>query len=243
MYNTQFWHSQYLQSRKIILFFLIFIVAQKNVFAQEDGINMLDHDQKPFYFGITAGINNCGYKTFNSDFFKTSDTVLVATPKWSQGFQVGIMGTFRITNHTAFRVVPMFVLTQKNIDYKFKTQRDTTIVIESIITHLPVSLKFASDRIGNFKFYTVAGLKLDYDFNSNTRSRRNDDVLKIKAVDYGYEIGLGFEFFYPNYIFTPEIKLSNGFNNLQKKDEDILTSKVFDRINSRMLFIGFTIGG
>jgi Outer membrane protein beta-barrel domain len=243
MYTTKFWHCQYIQSTKIILFFVFLLFNASSAFAQEDGFNMMDHDQRKFYFGITAGLNNSQFRIYNSDYFLKYDTVLSATPKWNAGFQVGIMGTLKLTNHTALRFVPQFVLTQKTIAYTFKTLRDTTIVIESILTHLPLSLKFASDRIGNFKFYTIAGLKLDYDFNSNTRSRRNDDVLKIKAVDYGYDLGLGFEFYYPNYIFTPEIKISNGFNNVQLKDNDILTSKVFDKINSRMIYIGFTIGG
>jgi hypothetical protein len=211
--------------------------------AQEEGFNMLDHDNQKYYFGITAGFNNSQYKTYYSDFFINSDSVKSATPQWNAGFQVGITANYRFTKHTGVRLVPQFVLMQRSLDYTFSFRNDTTIVIESIMLHLPYHFKFSSDRINNFRFYAFTGGKLDYDFNSNTRSRRNDEVLKIKPIDFGYDLGFGFDFYNSNYIFTPEIRLSNGFGNVQLRDNEILTSKVFDRINTRMVFLSITIGG
>jgi hypothetical protein len=244
MYQFKFRYSQYIHRTQVVISFIIISVcAVCKVQAQNDNYNLMDHDQRLYYFGIAAGFNNSTYKIFPSDFFTSADSVMSITPNGSLGFQVGITSNLRLTNHTSLRLVPQFVLTQKSLSYDFKYNRDTTLTIESIMMHLPLQVKFQSDRIKNFRFYTFAGVKYDYDFNSNTRSRRNDEVLKIRSNDFGYDIGFGFDFYYPNFIFTPEVKISNGFSNVQFKDNKILTSKVFDAINTRMVFIGVIIGG
>jgi hypothetical protein len=240
MYTIKFWHRLYLSSYKIVATICLLFLCNHS-FAQ--GYNMLEDDDRLYYFGITAGFNNSQYRIFHSDNFIQNDSIMEVTPKWSAGFQVGINSNLKLTNHLAARLTPQFVLTQKNIFYNLTYKPDTTIIIESIMMHLPLSLKLNSDRIGNFRFYTFAGGKFDYDFNSNTRSRRNDEVLKVKPIDFGYDVGVGFDFYYPNFIFSPEIKISNGFGNIQKKDVGIPTSKVLDVINTRMIFLSFTIGG
>jgi Outer membrane protein beta-barrel domain len=243
MYTIKFRNRLHLSSFKIVLLFCLLSCISINTFAQSEGFNMLEDDDRQYYFGITAGFNNSQYRIFHSTSFIQSDTIKEVTPKWNAGFQVGINGNLRLNSHISLRLTPQFVLTQKTIDYKQTYKRDTTLVIESIMMHLPLSIKFNSDRIGNFRFYTFTGAKFDYDFNSNTRSRRNDEVLKVKPIDFGYDIGVGFDFYYPNFIFSPEIKVSNGFGNIQKKDANISTSNVLDVINTRMIFFSFTIGG
>jgi hypothetical protein len=243
MYTTKLWHRVHLRSTKIVILFFLLLCNYFNALAQKDGFNMLEHDNTKYYFGIIGGFNNAQYRVFHSDYFTNFDTVQVATPKWNPGFHVGLNANYRFTPHTGLRLTPQFVLTQKELKYDFKYQKDTSIVIESIMLHLPLSFKFSSDRINNFRFYALGGGKLDYDFNSNTRSRRNDEVIRIKPIDFGYELGFGFDFYYPNYILTPEIKVSNGFSNVQFRDEKILTSKVFERINTRMIMFSLIIGG
>ena len=242
MQTIKLWNSLTLHCKKIAIA-IICLFSVHSSFAQEEGFNMMDHDERNFYFGIAAGINNSQYRISHSSFFTKYDSVLSTTPTWSAGFQVGISATYKLSKHFAIRFTPQFVLTQKNIDYTFSNQRDTTITIESILLHNPLQLKFSSDRIKNFKFYVIAGGKMDYDFNSNTRSKRNDEVLFIKPVDFGYELGVGFEFYYPNFMFCPELKISNGVSNVQKLKQGLITSEVFDRINTRTIYLGFIIGG
>ncbi len=230
-------------NKSILLFLFIFCIKNNTIAQTDGGYNMLEEESRSYYFGITAGFNNSQYRIFHNQTFIENDTVVQVTPKWSAGFQVGIASNLKLTNHLALRLTPQFVLTQKSVLYDLTYKPDTNIVIESIMLHLPLSIKLNSDRIGNFRFYTLAGGKFDYDFNSNTRSRRNDEVLKVKPIDFGYELGVGFDFYNPNFIFSPEIKISNGFGNIQKKDTKIVTSKVLDVVNTRMIFVGFTIGG
>ncbi len=242
MHTFKFWHSLHISSKQIIIAALL-LIAFKHSYAQEQGYNMMEHDDKKLYFGITMALNNAQYKIFHANPFIQDDSALVATPKWNPGFQVGIMGNLKLNNHFGIRLIPQFALVYKEMTYDFTKTQDTSLILESIMLQSPVLLKFNSDRINNFRFYSIAGLKLDYDFNSNVNSRRTDEALRIKPLDLGYELGVGFEFYYPNFIFSPEIKVSNGYSNLQKRQPEILTSKVIETINSKMIILSFTIGG
>jgi hypothetical protein len=242
MHTSKFWHSLHISSKQIAFVILFSCCAMKSM-AQEQGFNMIEHDDKKLYFGIIMAINNAQYKIFHSNAFLADDSALVATPTWNPGFQVGIMSNLKLNNHFGLRLIPQFALVYKQMDYNFTKSNDTSLILESIMLQAPLLLKFNSDRINNFRFYTIAGLKFDYDFNSNVNSRRTDEALRIKPLDLGYELGVGFEFYYPNFIFSPEIKISNGYSNLQKSQPEILTSKVIETLNSKMIILSFTIGG
>ena len=89
----------------------------------------------------------------------------------------------------------------------------------------------------------MAGFKGDIDLASNARAKKADDLIKIKKYDYGPELGLGFNFFFPSFIFSPEIKISNGLPNIHSRDENLKYSNVFDKIQSRMIVLSFHIEG
>jgi hypothetical protein len=74
---------------------------------------------------------------------------------------------------------------------------------------------------------------------SNARAKRAEELVKIEKNDYGPEFGMGFNFFFPSFIFSPEIKISNGMRNIHARDENLRFSNIFDKIQSRMIV--FTI--
>ena len=89
----------------------------------------------------------------------------------------------------------------------------------------------------------MLGGKLDFDLAANARSRRTDEWLKVKPMDVGYELGVGFEFYYPNFIFSPEIKLSQGLNNQLFRDQSIQLTNAIEEINTRMFVISIHLEG
>jgi hypothetical protein len=111
--------------------------------------------------------------------------------------------------------------------------------VESVITSFPVHFKFNSDRIGNFRVYMLGGGKFDIDLASNARARKAEDMVKITRFDYGVEAGVGFNFYFPSFILSPEVKFSNGLNNLHDRDVKLNYSRVLENIQSRMIV--FTI--
>jgi hypothetical protein len=89
----------------------------------------------------------------------------------------------------------------------------------------------------------MAGIKADIDMASNARAKRAEDLVKIEKHDFGPEFGIGFNFFFESFIFSPEIKISNGLRNLHARDENLNYSNVFDKIQSRMIVISIHLEG
>ncbi|HWJ89497.1 MAG TPA: hypothetical protein VNR87_00215, partial [Flavisolibacter sp.] len=66
-----------------------------------------------------------------------------------------------------------------------------------------------------------------------------DDQVKIQKYSYGVEAGMGFSFYRKSVTVSPEIKISNGLNNLHERNENLNYSRILDGIKSRMII--FTI--
>lgn len=173
---------------------------------------------------------------------------MTAEPLSSPGFALGLLATTRLSHRFEGRFNPQLMFTDRSIAYKLRyTDRDlgTDILqkVESVIVTLPVQLKFRSDRIGNFRVYMLGGGKLDYDLASNAQARKAEDLIKIQKVDYGVEAGMGFNFYFQSFIFSPEIKISSGLNNIHARDVNLKYSNVIDRIQSRMIVFSIHLEG
>jgi len=233
-----------MSARKLFLSLFILLASLK-VSAQRVGINMPDHDDKPYYFGITFGVNYSVYQISYTSAFANTDTFKRIQPRWQPGFNLGLIGTLRLSRFVDLRFVPALAFTEKQIDYEYGIPNDSAVTknIESIYMHLPLQLKFKSDRINNFRFYAIVGGKFDYDMAANARSHRNDEFLKVSPVDFGYELGVGFEFFNPDFIFSPEIKISQGLTNQLFIDKHLPLTNAIQSLLSRMIVISIHLEG
>ncbi len=211
-------------------------------------LNMFDHDSKPYYFGITLGGNLARFHTALHPRFLENDSVLVAEPINSGGLSLGLSATARLSDRFLIRFNPQLMFIERNIFYKLKHPdinglTEIKKTVESVTMSFPLQIKFQSDRIGNFRVYTLAGMKADIDMASNARAKRAEELVKIEKNDYGPEFGIGFNFFFESFIFSPEIKISNGLRNIHARDENLKYSNVFDRIQSRMIIFSIHLEG
>lgn len=232
--------------RYIILVCLGVLLLQPAM-AQDKILNMAEHDQKPYYFGITFGANFSTYRIRYDQSFVETDTFKRIQPNFGPGFNLGLMGNLRLSSFVDLRFVPSLAFAEKAMSLNIRdvAGNDSLVdrTVESIYMHLPLQLKFKSDRIRNFRFYAITGVKFDYDMAANARSRRKDEFIKVSAADFGYELGVGFEFYYPNFIFSPEIKLSQGLGNQIFKDGSIPLSNAIDVLSTRMIVISIHLEG
>jgi hypothetical protein len=234
-------HRREIGSLRICVVSIILSLAASTTFAQERELYLTDHDSKPYYFGITLGANVASFHIEHHPRFLQYDSVYTVNPEYTAGFQLGLLATGRLSNRFEVRFNPMLLFTDRGLTYKLKytdlfEQSDSvTKKIESVITTFPLQIKFFSDRIGNFRVYMLGGIKADIDLASNARAKRAEELVKIQKYDYGIEAGIGFNFYFPSFILSPEIKISNGFKNIHSRDENLKYSNVLDRITSRMI--------
>lgn len=229
----------------LLRYALIFIVVGILPARAQTQMNMLEHDAKPYYFGITLAANQSYFKLEHSPAFLADDSIMVAEPLKTMGFNLGLLANARLSEHFDLRFNPQLIFASKNLYYRdtYPKPQDTEKKIESILLSFPLQIKFKSDRIGNMRVYTIAGLKYDYDLASNARLRRAEDLVKIKKSDYGYEAGAGFEFYFESFIFAPEFKISNGFGNVHVKDPNLRYSNVVEKLQSRMIVFSIHLEG
>lgn len=211
-------------------------------------LNQPDHDAKPYYFGITIAINRARFQTDLHQRFLDYDSVYVAEPVNSGGLSLGLSATARLSDRFQLRFNPQLMFIERGIFYKLKypdINGDSTVTkkVESVTMTFPLQLKLQSDRIGNFRVYAFAGIKADIDMASNARAKKAEELVKIESKDWGPEFGIGFNFFFESFIFSPEIKISNGIRNIHARDENLKFSNVFDKIQSRMIVFSIHLEG
>jgi hypothetical protein len=232
----------------IVVAIVFLIVAQDKLQAQFREPNLPDHDDKPYYFGITLGGNMASFRTSLHSRFLQDDSVYVAEPNNNGGLALGLSATLRLANRLETRINPQLIFMNRSLRYVLKpspTEPEPNAVknVESILVSFPLQLKFHSDRIHNFRVYMLGGGKLDFDLASNARARRADDLVKLQKVDYGAELGIGFNFYFPTFILSPEIKVSQGLRNIHSRDANLKYSSVIDNIQSRMIMFTLHIEG
>lgn len=241
---------QHLLRRKIISTILVVCLFPSFVSAQlREGINLPDHDYKLFHFGINLGYNKSHFSFTHHPIFQIRDSVQVVESINSTGLNLAWMVNMNLSEHFDIRTYPLnLTFTEKVFQYSLKYPDKpagedtlTTKKVQSISLTFPLQLKFSSDRINNFKVYMMAGVKAEYDLAANAGARKAENLIKLNRFDYGIEAGIGFHFYFPVFVLTPEIKLGWGLGNLHSRDQNLQFSNVIDKINSRIITFSVTV--
>ena len=232
---------------KKITFFAALFITLKGMAQHAVEMNLPDHDLKPYYFGIMLGYNTSHYNISHHPNFldPTINKRISDVESGNTGrIHLGIMANYQLSKKFDLRFYPLnLVFSEKKLDYLMKDNTDENQRAESIVMSFPLQIRLKSDRINNFRVYTLAGAKYDFDLASNAGSRNTDNMLKIKKNDYGVEGGIGFQFFMPYFILSPEIKFSYGLANIHARDTELIFSNVVNRMNTRMLMFSLHFEG
>jgi len=194
-------------------------------------------------------VNRAHFHFTHHPLFLQSDSVTVVESINSTGINLAWLVNFRLGEHFDLRLYPLdLVFTEKAFEYNLKYpnfpagEQPTMIKkVQGITLALPLQIKFSSDRINNFKVYMMAGGKIEYDMAATAGAKKAEELIKLKAFDYGIEMGVGFHFYFPYFVLTPEVKIGRGFANLHSRDENLKFSNVIDKINSRTLTFSLTV--
>jgi hypothetical protein len=241
-----------LRKKTIALILVSIICTSLSLKAQlRDGVNLSETDEKKYHIGIVIMGGSSRFQISQHPMFLAHDSVLVSSPDNSMAFGIGGMHTFKLSNRFEARVIfPQLMFANKTITYHLKYPKVnseeypiTTKTIESLLLGVPVQLKFKSDRINNFRFYVMGGGKIETDLSSKARAKNAEDMIKLKPFDFGIEAGIGFNFYMPYFILSPEIKISNGISNTHSRDANLKFSNVIDKMQSRMVIFSLIFEG
>jgi hypothetical protein len=221
------------QITAIALVFILGISAK----AQYVELNRPEHDDMPFYFGMTLAYNNSYLAATKNTKFIADDSIMSIQPGASGGIALGLMATLKLNYCWEFRFNPQLIIGGAKY-FTYQTNyplREEKKLLPSTIVSFPFHLKLNSDRLNNFRTYVLMGFKYDMDLASTSAARNAEDLVKLKKNDFALEAGIGFNFYLPFVTFSPELKFSYGLTNIHSRDAALKYSSVFDKIQSRMI--------
>lgn len=201
----------------------------------------MEHDELPYYFGATLGSNIAYLSASKSDKFLRDDSILVAEPSAIGGLSIGMHATVKLAKHWQARFNPQIILGgARYFNYTLGTKSinessDQAFTLPTTLISFPLSLKFNSDRIDNFRTYLLLGAKMDIDLTASSSSRNQENYIKLKKYQYGVEFGIGFNIFMRWVSISPELKISYGLNDIHDRNPNLKYSSVFNEIKPRMI--------
>ena len=225
--------------KKIILFTL-FIFGSIAVFSQTNAQqNNPKYDDGLLHWGFHFGFNTSVLQpTFSAGFAK-NDTLLSIEPDHRPGFQFGVVSEVRLNDAFTARFVPSLNFINRGMFYNFANPAmNANKQLETIDLSFPVSLKYRGNRVGNYRLYTIAGGSFNIDMSSEERVRDEIDRLKITRQNIGIEYGLGFDFYFPYFKLSPEIKVQQLMGDILVPENNVYSSSL-SKLGARTIFLTF----
>ena len=247
MQKAQFRNMFNLHGGKVIftIAFMVLVVSAGWGQKSKGNYNFLDFQQKPYYFGITLAYNNSDFRIFRSDRFINNDSISTASSVTGPGFNLGIVSNLKVGQYFDFRFLPTLSFAERNIAYSRPDEKRVGFgqKVESVFVELPFQIRYKSEVYNDIRLFVIAGIKYSFDVASDSRTRQADELVKISPTDFAFEYGAGIQFFFPYFIFSPELKVSHGLGNILIFDDNLERSRIIEKIISRAFTISLHFEG
>lgn len=206
-------------NKAIIPFFCCAFLGIFNMNAQKEVIQYrTKFDKKAIHWGYYLGLNQKSFKISYND----PDTYIEVEP--SIGFSVGLIAGWRFHKNITLRLEPGLSSNTKTIAFTNISggARDSIRKIGATYLHVPLLLKFNTNRLGNVRPYVISGLTYDYNFSSNEENPEDNHggEFRMKSHNFGYELGFGIDIYLPYFVFSPSIRGAFALNNELVPDND-----------------------
>ncbi|MFY0629770.1 MAG: PorT family protein [Flavobacteriaceae bacterium] len=233
----------------IILIALLYVIpASSQIFKKRDRRNVDNlptFDEPKLHYGFYLGLNRNDFKVNlkPSNFPNASIEV-----KPTAGFNVGMIADYRLHKNISLRFEPGLVSNSKTIYFNhLSNARDSVREIGSTYLHLPLVLKFSTDRLNNVRPYVLAGVSYDHNFSSNQDN--SDDNLsgefRMKKTNFMYEVGVGIDIYLYYFKFSPSIRGVFAMNRELVDDNDPNSpwTSPINVFSTRGVFLNFSFEG
>ena len=240
----KFWNLCHLSGRKVILSgCLVLCTLISHGQLNTKSYNYLDFQKKPYYFGITFGVNNSGYKINHSPSFINNDQVFIAEGASGFGVEIHMVNNLKIGEYFDFRFIPGVSLVERTFEFEDGTGVIKKTKVESVYTDIPLQIRYKSAPYKDKRAFVTAGVKYSYDVQSNSKTRQASTQIRITPHDFQAEIGAGFQIFLPYIIVSPEIKFSQGINNILIYNDKLNEAKILEKVLSRAFTFSIHLEG
>ena len=229
----------------IIFYILSLNTVNSQLFTKEKVINNENFDKPSISWGYFLGLNNYD---FNFNYLENLDDIQVES---STGFNVGLIGNFRINDFFDLRFEPGLIMSSRNLIYNPDSFGDSEFLqnihlreLKSTYIHFPLLLKVSTKRLNNFKPFITTGISTAINLSSNEKNLEDNSSgqFRNKRNVFFYELGFGIDLYLEWFKFTPSIRGIFAISDELVSDDDPLSPWTgnIDFMKTSGILINFT---
>ncbi len=241
MQIAHFWNKFFVHRNKIVLLGLLLVstssVGQTFKWARQHNPN---YDERKISYGFMIGIHTSAYQVKYSDKFVTQsfDTVHSVLTPFAPGFSLGFLVNLRLNSDLDLRIMPKAGFYDHQLEYNYTDETQQSQLTETTMVEFPILLKYKSMRRGNVRMYMIGGFTPSIEASGKNDIQSTSEVLDIKQTNLSIDAGLGFDFYFPLFKFSQEIRFSRGISNLLGPDPSKFKEPL-DRVNTNTISVYF----
>jgi len=237
------WYKFAIHSYKIGLTCLLLVLlpqlGQAQIFRWTRQHNP-DYDKKLITYGFSIGLHTSSYQVKYSDKFvsKPYDTVHSVQPVFLPGFSLGFLVNYRLNEFLDLRLMPKAGFYGHKLYYYYTNAPTQSQLVETTLVELPLLLKYKSVRRGNVRMYMIGGITPAFEASGKNDIANSSAGLSIQKRNLSLDAGLGFDFYFPLFKLSQEIRFSRGLLNMMGSQHTIYQDPI-SRLNTNTIAVYF----
>ena len=218
-----------LLGKQVILLLVLSLLSRVGMSQAQSGVvNPRYDDRKIVTYGFSLGYRTVTYRMKYSDLFTTPamDSVHSIMPRKSPGFSLGFIVNFRMAEYLDFRITPTVAFSEYHVEYNYVGSSSVDNFIESTSVEFPLLFKYKSQRRRNARMYVIGGLNPAIEAAGRSKLEEDQDKLQIEQFNLMFDIGFGFDLYFPLFKFSPEVRFSYGMLNVLSPTKNDLSAGI-----------------
>ncbi len=243
MPNVDFWDKFIVHSHKIGLTCLLLVMlpqlGQAQLFRWSRQHNP-EYDKKKITYGFSIGLHTSSYQLKYSNKFvsKPYDSVHSVEPVFLPGFSLGFLVNYRLNEFLDLRLMPKAGFYAHKLYYYYTNAPTQSQLIETTLVEFPLLLKYKSVRRGNVRMYMIGGITPAFEASGKNDIGNSSAGISIQKRNLSLDAGMGFDFYFPLFKFSQEIRFSRGIVNMLGSQQTIYQDPI-SRLNTNTISVYF----
>lgn len=185
--------------------------------------NNPEFDRRKISYGFMIGLHTSMYEVKYSDAFVTQsfDTVHSVQGSFTGGFSLGFLVNLRLHEMLDLRILPKAGFYNHKLTYYYTDNTSTQQLVETTMVEVPVLLKYKSMRRGNVRMYMVGGFTPGYEASGKNDAETTQESIDVNRFNLTLDAGIGFDFYFPLFKLSQEIRFSRGLVNMLGSEPSI----------------------
>ncbi len=199
-----------------------------------------DYDKKLITYGFSIGIHTSSYQVKYSNKFvsKPYDTVHSVQAVFLPGFSLGFLVNYRISEFLDLRLMPKAGFYSHKLYYYYTNAPTQSQLVETTLVEFPLLLKYKSVRRGNVRMYMIGGITPAFEASGKNDIGNSSAGISIQKRNLSLDAGMGFDFYFPLFKLSQEIRFSRGIVNMLGSQHTIYQDPI-SRLNTNTISVYF----